>query len=89
MIQISSLSHLTNPIVSAEQLLRLQETSNDDTQSLRFAESQLTQAAGVLLRLPQDVIATAIVALQRYWVNEHALTIKHTIHGQLQPLRCT
>ncbi|KAI9851173.1 MAG: hypothetical protein M1838_004282 [Thelocarpon superellum] len=36
--------------------------------SIRFAGSQLTQAAGILLRLPQDIIAQAIVLFTRFWV---------------------
>ncbi|KAH0544603.1 hypothetical protein FGG08_001252 [Glutinoglossum americanum] len=38
--------------------------------SIRFAGARLTQAAGVLLRLPQDVAAQAIVLYSRFWVTE-------------------
>jgi len=69
----SSIDHLTNPLVSAAQLYRLQDDAavqlGEHTLSIRFAQAQLTQTAGVLLRLPQEVIATAIVILQRFIVN--------------------
>lgn len=75
MAPVSSLDHLSNPLVTTEQLYRYQNSTSDlygeDAQSLQFASAQLTQAAGVLLRLPQEVIATAIVLLQRYMINSH------------------
>jgi hypothetical protein len=36
--------------------------------SIRFAGTQLTQAAGILLRLSQDIIAQAIVTFTRFWL---------------------
>ncbi|KAI1911646.1 hypothetical protein LOZ65_006144 [Ophidiomyces ophidiicola] len=36
--------------------------------SIRYAAVRLTQAAGVLLRLPQDIIAQAIVLYTRFWM---------------------
>ncbi|WEW56638.1 hypothetical protein PRK78_002086 [Emydomyces testavorans] len=36
--------------------------------SIRYASVRLTQAAGVLLRLPQDIIAQAIVLFTRFWI---------------------
>lgn len=35
--------------------------------AVRFGGACLTQAAGVLLRLPQEVVAQAIVSLSRFW----------------------
>lgn len=35
--------------------------------SIRFAGARLTQAAGILLRLPQEAIAQAIVVFMRFW----------------------
>ena len=42
----------------------------DELASTRFRTYLLAQAAGVLLRLPQEVIATAIVILQRYQIGD-------------------
>lgn len=63
---------LTNPLASAEQLSsRL--SSNLPTEALDavFVATQcLTQAAGILLELPQSITAQANVVLARYWVSE-------------------
>lgn len=69
-----NLEYLANHLVTAEQLHLLQDEDRSRTHngpSLRFAQALLTQAAGVLLRLPQEVIATALVVLQRFWVEGH------------------
>ena len=63
-----SLSHLSNPLVSSIQLRTFLSADSADLASTRFATSILTQAAGILLRLPQPIIATAIVLLQRYYI---------------------
>ncbi|PVH74774.1 hypothetical protein DL98DRAFT_575428 [Cadophora sp. DSE1049] len=64
------MSHLTNPLATPAQL-----SSNPSSHlppeiqdSIRFYTARLTQAAGLLLRLPQDVTAQANVLLFRYWV---------------------
>ncbi|PGH28772.1 hypothetical protein GX50_08485 [[Emmonsia] crescens] len=67
-----SLGNLSNPLATPAQL----ETSSssldsipaDLEASIRYAAVRLTQAAGVLLHLPQDVIAQAIVMFTRFWV---------------------
>ena len=73
MAPITSLHRLSNALVTSEQLSRLQDGASsyrtEDAQSIRFVQGQLTQAAGVLLRLPQEVIAHALVILQRFWIN--------------------
>ena len=73
MAPMSKLEHLANPLVTSKQLSRLRDESSqywtEDAQTIRFVQAQLTQAAGVLLRLPQEVIATAIVILQRFWLS--------------------
>ncbi|KAJ4305446.1 hypothetical protein N0V90_000977 [Kalmusia sp. IMI 367209] len=64
-------SPLANPLATVAQL----ETSGSQLDgippnlenSARFAGAQLTQAAGVLLRLPQEVIAQALVVFMRFW----------------------
>jgi len=68
MAPLTVLDHLINPLASAAQLVKFTSSDVVDGASIRFAQAQLTQAAGVLLRLPQAVIATAIVLLQRYTV---------------------
>ena len=73
MAPITGLDHLSNALVTAKQLSRPQNGASsywtEDAQSVRFVQGQLTQAAGVLLRLPQEVIANALVILQRFWIN--------------------
>ena len=65
-------SPLANPLAtvaqletSGSQLDGIQPTLED---SVRFAGARLTQAAGILLRLPQEVIAQAIVVFMRFWL---------------------
>ena len=74
MAPTANLEYLANSLVTAEQLHSLQDDDRSCSQngpSLRFAQAILTQAAGVLLRLSQEVIATSIVLLQRFWVEGH------------------
>lgn len=69
-----NLEHLANPLVTAEQLYSLLDDDRsraENGQSLRFVQALLTQAAGVLLRLPQEVIAISLVLLQKFWVEGH------------------
>ena len=65
-------SSLPNPLVTVEQLStsssQLDGVPPNLESSLRFAGAQLTQAAGILLRLPQDIIAQAIVIFYRFYV---------------------
>ena len=82
MARISVLDSLSNPLVSADQLSRLKDSASlywtDDAQSIRFAQAQLTQTAGVLLRLPQEVITNALVVLQRVWLHHHVYEEEET-----------
>ncbi|KAL8828442.1 MAG: hypothetical protein Q9191_002581 [Dirinaria sp. TL-2023a] len=65
------LSSLSNPLANVEQLSnsssQLDGLSTDLEASVRLAGAQLTQAAGILLRLPQEVIAQAIVIFTRFY----------------------
>ncbi|KAK8052028.1 hypothetical protein PG993_003413 [Apiospora rasikravindrae] len=65
------MSHMTNPLATVEQLYG-RSTLNALPQNLQdtifLAVQSLTQAAGLLLRLPQSVTAQANVVLARYWV---------------------
>ncbi|RMZ78611.1 hypothetical protein DV738_g3732, partial [Chaetothyriales sp. CBS 135597] len=66
---------ITNPIVTSQQLIKFHAADDADAgPSTRFATYLLTQAAGILLRLSQDVIATAIILLQRYQVSSASAT---------------
>ncbi|KAI5286947.1 hypothetical protein KEM54_006366 [Ascosphaera aggregata] len=68
----SSLLSLTNPLVSPLHLTHssslLDGIPSDIQSSIRYAATRLTQAAGILLDLPQDVIAHAIVLFTRFWM---------------------
>lgn len=64
-------SHLTNPLVtsahletSASQLDGVPKALED---SIRYETTRLLQLAGILLKLPQELIAQAVVILSRYW----------------------
>ena len=70
------MSHMTNPLATAEQLYRRSSLSAlppDLQDTIFFATQCLTQAAGLLLRLPQSVTAQANVVLARYWLVESPL----------------
>jgi cyclin L len=71
MAPISPIERLSNPLVTAGQLLKFQNSNGTDS-LLYFAQFHLTFAAGPLLRLPQEVIARAIVLLQRFLVSSRA-----------------
>lgn len=64
---------MTNPLATAEQLYQRNNLSSlpNDLQDVIFYVTQsLTQAAGVLLQLPQSATAQANVILARYWLAE-------------------
>ncbi|MCJ1253840.1 hypothetical protein MMC24_001654 [Lignoscripta atroalba] len=66
------LSSLANPLATLEQLSssssQLDGIPVDLENSMRYAGAQLTQAAGILLRLPQEIIAQAIVTFTRFYI---------------------
>ncbi|KAF1947708.1 hypothetical protein EJ02DRAFT_332508 [Clathrospora elynae] len=65
-------SPLANPLATVAQLetpgSQLDRIPPDLEDSAHFAGARLTQAAGILLRLPQEVVAQAIVVFMRFWV---------------------
>ncbi|RVX71040.1 hypothetical protein B0A52_03405 [Exophiala mesophila] len=65
----SAVGHLTNPLLTSQQLIQHRDYDSEDGQSIRYAQAQLTSVAGILLRLPQEVIAQAIVLLQRFLIS--------------------
>ncbi|KAA8641860.1 hypothetical protein EYZ11_003094 [Aspergillus tanneri] len=66
------LKFLSNALATPEQLSSSSSSIDgvppDLEASIRFAGAQLTQAAGILLRLSQDIIAQAIVTFTRFWI---------------------
>ncbi|KAJ6107906.1 hypothetical protein N7523_009229 [Penicillium sp. IBT 18751x] len=72
MLPTNGLKHLSNALATPDQLSSssssIDGVPSDLETSIRCAGAQLTQAAGVLLHLPQDVIAQAIVIFTRFWL---------------------
>ncbi|KAI9171025.1 Cyclin-L2 [Paramyrothecium foliicola] len=71
------MSHLANPLATASQLYNRSSFSAlpQDLQEAVFVATQcLTQAAGLLLELPQSVTAQASVILARYWLVDSPMT---------------
>lgn len=70
--EADQLSSLSNPLATVDQLSnsssQLDGIPADLESSLRLAGAQLTQAAGILLRLPQEIIAQAVVIFQRFYI---------------------
>jgi hypothetical protein len=65
------LEALSNPLANVEQLSnsssRIDGIPPDLERSIRYRGALLTQAAGLLLRLPQEIIAQAIVTFTRFY----------------------
>ncbi|KAI1095908.1 cyclin-like protein [Rostrohypoxylon terebratum] len=71
------MTHMANPLATPDQLYQRTSFSAlpSDLQDIIFFATQiLTQAAGVLLRIPQSVAAQAGVVLARYWLVVSPLT---------------
>ncbi|KAI1179395.1 cyclin [Nemania sp. FL0916] len=71
------MAHMTNPLATVDQLYRRASSfgalPSDLQDAIFFATQSLTQAAGLLLRLPQSVTAQAGVVLARYWLEDSIL----------------
>ncbi|KAI1822800.1 cyclin [Xylaria intraflava] len=71
------MTHMANPLATVDQLYRRTYSfgalPSDLQDAIFFATQSLTQAAGLLLRLPQSVTAQASVVLARYWLEESLL----------------
>ena len=71
-LDTDQLHSLCNPLATIEQLStsssQLDGVSKDLELSLRFAGAQMVQAAGILLELPQEIIAQAIVTFYRFYL---------------------
>ncbi|KAJ4418181.1 hypothetical protein N0V85_001545 [Neurospora sp. IMI 360204] len=67
------MSHMINPLATPEQLYQRRSFSALPTElqdAIFFSTQCLTQAAGLLLQLPQSVTTQANVLLARYWLIE-------------------
>lgn len=74
------LKHLSNALATPEQLSNSSSSLDgvvpDLETSIRYAGAHLTQAAGILLRLSQDIIAQAIVTFTRFWVGAEGGSVR-------------
>lgn len=64
--------HVNNVLATVQHLQvsgsQLDGVSKDLEVSIIFAGAWLTQCAGILLRLPQNIIAQAIILFTRFWI---------------------
>lgn len=81
-----TMTHLSNPLVTTTQLYD-SITSNalplELQDSIRFYTARLTQAAGLLLRLPQSITAQANVLLFRYWMVDDLMRFEFAVCASL------
>ena len=70
--EVDGLSSLTNPLATVEQLSNSSSSLDGVPPSLessvRYAGLQITQAAGILLRLPQEIVAQAMGIFTRFYI---------------------
>ena len=80
MAPISSLISLSNPLATVEQLestaSQADGVSAELERSLRYHGALLTQAAGILLKLPQDIVGQAIITFARFYVGAEGGSFK-------------
>ena len=86
----TTLEHLSNALVTVEQLSnsasKLDGIPHSLEVSLRYHGAVLTQAAGILLKLPQEIIAQAIVTLARFYVGPEGGSFRlHSLKVPLAP----
>lgn len=76
------MAHMINPIAEPGQLhIRTSRTSEpSDILDVIFYHTQcLTQAAGMLLELPQSTTAQANVLLARFWLSESPMAYEFSV----------
>lgn len=77
---VAGMKQLSNALATPDQISNSSSSIDgvvpDLETSIRFAGAQLTQAAGVLLRLSQDIIAQAIVTFTRFWVGSEGGSLR-------------
>lgn len=82
-------SLLSNPLATPDQLLSIPSDADSVPIALRtsllWGAGTLIQSTGVILRLPQTTIATAIILLQRYYLlrSLRSSALIDTAHGSL------
>jgi hypothetical protein len=76
------MAQMTNPLANPEQLYRRSSFSSlpsDLQDAVFFATQCLTQAACLLLQLPQSVAAQANVILARYWLVDPVMSHEFSV----------
>ncbi|KAL1836172.1 hypothetical protein VTJ49DRAFT_5481 [Mycothermus thermophilus] len=76
------MAHMTNPLATPDQLFQRRSLGAlpMELQDMIFFSTQcLTQAAGLLLQLPQSVTAQANVLLARYWLVENMMAHEFSV----------
>ncbi|KAH6632588.1 cyclin-like protein [Chaetomium tenue] len=71
------MAHMANPLATPDQLFQRRSYGSlpiELQDTIFFATQCLTQAAGLLLQLPQSVTAQANVLLARYWLVESMMS---------------
>lgn len=79
---LATMAHLANSLASPEQLFRrgtLNSLPSDLLDAIFFSAQCLTQAAGLLLQLPQSVTAQANVLLARFWLVEPVMSHEFSV----------
>jgi cyclin L len=86
-------SHVANPLATPAQLAssgsQLDGISQDLETSIIFAGARLTQAAGILLRLPHDTIAQAVTTFTRFWIGSEGGSLCQYSAKVVRPVRYT
>ena len=81
MVPVKGLSHLSNPLITSELLetsaSQIDGVSLELQQSIIYESSRLIQKAGILLRLPQDVIAASSIIFTRFWQGSTGGSLLH------------
>jgi hypothetical protein len=73
---------MTNPLATPEQLFQRRSFGAlplELQDAIFFVAQCLTQAAGILLQLPQSITAQANVLLARYWLVEPLMTHEFSV----------
>ena len=92
-----SLDTILNPLVDVEHLQHTISYHDGISAalelSLRYQTALLTQSAGILLKLPQETIAQAIVIQQRFYVGggsykRHSLQVRQFYKSQARLKHC-
>ena len=72
MAPIPEFPHFANPLASSLQLetsaSQLDGVPKEIEDSVHYETARLLQVAGILLHLPQEIVAQSIVTLQRFWI---------------------